>query len=213
MKRYFIIGTDTDCGKTYVTCKLLDYFNTKKQNSLAIKPIASGCMEQNGQLISQDVLKLQQHNRQAQFPICRWFYKPPISPHIAAQQVGENITVQDVATFCNQPQFNDRDFLLIESAGGLMSPINPQESWLDVLIYTQIPVIFVVGMKLGCLNHALLTIQMLNHYKISCMGWIANCIDKNMLFLTENIQTLVEKIDAPLLEVIPFGKGITTISE
>ncbi len=208
MKRYFIIGTDTDCGKTYVTCQLLDYFKKRGKRAQAIKPVASGCIEQDGQLISQDVLHLQHHNSHNHHPICRWLFKPPISPHLAAEEAGQFISAQAIADFCNDPAFSDNDYLLIESAGGLMSPLNNIETWLDVLLLSQIPVIFVVGMRLGCLNHALLTESVINTHRINCVGWIANCIDREMLVLPENIKTLSEKLKAPLLTTITHSQGI-----
>lgn len=208
MKRYFIIGTDTDCGKTYVTCQLLDYFKKQKKRALAIKPVASGCIEQNGQLLSEDVLHLQHHNSDPHQQVCQWLFKPPISPHLAAEQAGQSITAQDIVNFCNNQAFTNTDVLLIESAGGLMSPLNNNETWLDVILISKIPVIFVVGMRLGCLNHALLTELALKSHQINCVGWIANCIDKDMLALSENINTLSQKMKMPLLKIIPEGKRI-----
>lgn len=207
MKRYFIIGTDTDCGKTYVTCQLLDYFKKQGMNALAIKPVASGCVEQNGQLCSEDVLHLQHHNSDPHQQICQWLFKPPISPHLAAEQAGQSITAQGIVNFCNNQAFTTTDVLLIESAGGLMSPLNNNETWLDVLLLSQTPVIFVVGMRLGCLNHTLLTELALNTHKINCVGWIANCIDENMLALMENIETLSQKLKMPLLTINPYNRG------
>ena len=208
MKRYFIIGTDTDCGKTYVTCQLLDYFNKIDKQALAIKPVASGCEALDGQLISEDVTHLQHHNKNPKLQICQWLFKPPISPHLAAEQAGEFIAAQDIVDFCNKTEFADNDYLLIESAGGLMSPLNNNETWLDVLTLSQIPVIFVVGMRLGCLNHALLTESVLLSHQIKCVGWIANCIDPNMLLLQENIKTLAKKLHPPLLATTAYAQNI-----
>jgi dethiobiotin synthetase len=213
MKRYFIIGTDTDCGKTYVTCQLLDYFKHHHKRALAIKPVASGCLMQDGQLVSDDVRHLQRHNPVPHQQICQWLFKPPISPHLAAEQAGHYISAQDIVNYCNNPAFVNTDYLLIETAGGLMSPINNHETWLDVLVLSKIPVIFVVGMRLGCLNHALLTASALKTKNINCVGWIANCIDKDMLALPENIKTLTEKIKAPLLTTIAYAQGIEKFGE
>lgn len=209
MKRYFIVGTDTDCGKTYVTCRLLDYFKAQSKRIMAIKPVASGCIEQNGHLVSEDVLHLQRHNRDMPQQICGWQFKPPISPHLAAAQAGQLITSQAITDFCNNSAFTDIDYLLIEGAGGLMAPINSLETWIDFLTCSKIPVILVVGMQLGCLNHALLTELALKTHQIQCVGWIANCIDNNMLALQDNVKTLSQKIKSPLLAIIPFGKGLT----
>ena len=204
MTRYFIIGTDTDCGKTYVTCQLLDYFKQREKQVIAIKPVASGCLEQGDQLISEDVLHLQRHNGADVMQICPWRFKRPISPHIAAEEAGQLLSAKAIADFCCDASFVDFEYVLIESAGGLMAPLNLTETWLDVLAASQIPVILVVGMRLGCLNHALLTALALNTHQIKCVGWVANCIDKDMLALPENINTLSEKLSWPLLATIPF---------
>jgi dethiobiotin synthetase len=199
MKRYFITGTDTDCGKTYVTCQLIDYFKNRGRRVIAVKPVASGCVEQNGQLISEDAEHLQRHNGSDSIQICPWRFKPPISPHLAAEEVDERLSVQAITDFCFDEVFSDFEYQLIEGAGGLMAPLNENETWIDFLLLSHVPVILVVGMRLGCLNHALLTELALNTHKINCVGWIANCIDKDMLALSENIKTLSEKMKWPLL--------------
>lgn len=211
MKRYFIIGTDTDCGKTYVTCQLLDYLKERGQRVIAIKPVASGCLEQDGELISEDVLKLQQHNGHVQQPLCPWRFKPPISPHLAAEAVGVPLSAAAIAEFCFDEAFADFDCQLIESAGGLMAPLNHQETWVDVLLHSKIPVILVVGMRLGCLNHALLTELALNRHQIKCVGWVANCLDEHMMALSGNIKTLSEKIQWPLLATVSYNEGLTNV--
>lgn len=206
MKRYFIVGTDTDCGKTYVTCQLVDYFKKKHNKVLGIKPVASGCIEENGHLVSQDVVQLQHHNGHSQ-QINRWLFAPPISPHLAAKEVGEHVSIEALQAFCNDQSFTTVDYLFIEGAGGLMAPINEKETWLDFLNASQIPTILVVGMRLGCLNHALLTDFALNVEQVGCVGWVANCLDEDMLALTGNIETLVERMTVPLLATIPY-KGM-----
>lgn len=209
MRRYFIIGTDTNCGKTYVTCQLLDYLQKRDKRAIAIKPVASGCMEEDGELINEDVLHLQHYNGFPQKIISPWCFKSPVSPHLAAAEEGKVISAQRVAEFCYDKSFDDTDYLLIESAGGLLSPLNSHETWLDVLSYSQIPVILVVGMKLGCLNHALLTTLALKTQGIECVGWIANCFDTDMLVLPENITTLTAKLNWPLLATINYKGQIT----
>ena len=205
MKRYFITGTDTDCGKTYVTCQLLNYFKQSNQRAIGLKPVASGCAELNGQLISDDAFHIQACNDTTDLDICAWRFKPPISPHLAAAEVGEVVSAKAVLDFCNEKAFANHDYQLIEGAGGLMAPLNDNETWLDFLSYSKIPVILVVGMRLGCLNHALLTDLALKTHNIECAGWIANCLDEHMLYLTENIKTLSEKLHMPLLATIPYG--------
>jgi dethiobiotin synthetase len=204
MKIYFITGTDTDSGKTYISCQLLDYFKQQNKRALALKPVASGCHEKDGLLQSEDVLNLQKHNLDPSLKINGWQFAPAISPHIAAKQVNCRLSLQDIADFCFDEQFSQVDYLLIEGAGGLMAPLNEEETWLDFLKLTQIPVILVVGMRLGCLNHALLTDAVLNYNQISCVGWIANCLDKEMLVRDENISTLAQKMHMPQLATVGY---------
>jgi dethiobiotin synthetase len=204
MTSYFITGTDTDCGKTYVTCQLLDYFKAQKKRALALKPVASGCSEYKGQMQSEDVLNLQKHNCDSSYSINNWLFVPPISPHLAAKAMNVRLSASEIATFCFNEQFSNFDPLLIEGAGGLMVPLNEEETWLDFLELTKIPVIVVVAMRLGCINHALLTDAVLKTKQIKAQGWIANCLDENMLALDENIATLSLKMQMPLLAVLPY---------
>lgn len=198
MKRYFITGTDTDCGKTYVSCRLLDNFRQQGHRAQALKPVASGGDD--------DVLRLQEHNYNPKLKICQWSYELPIAPHIAAQQAGEELSASKIAQFCDSKAFKDFDHLLIEGAGGLMVPLNEQETWLDFLKLAKIPVILVVGMRVGCINHALLTASELENHRIEVLGWIANQIDKDMLFFDENIAYLKQKMPMPLMMSIAFNQ-------
>ena len=119
--------------------------------------------------------------------------------------MGKRLSTQAITSFCFDDAFAGLDYLLIEGAGGLMVPLNDSETWLDFLLSSRIPVILVIGMRLGCLNHALLTELALNAHRIGCVGWIANCVDENMLALSGNIKTLSEKMRLPLLATIPYG--------
>ena len=206
MKRYFITGTDTDCGKTYVTAKLLDYYT----NSVAIKPIASGCSLINNHLVSSDAEQLTKNNHLSLDEINPWRFEHPVSPHIAAQKAGKFIDVNQVASYCMNFQAPGVDTLFIEGAGGLMVPLNENHTWLDFLKITKIPVILVVGMKLGCINHALLTASVVKANEIEFAGWIANCIDPQMLSLEENINTLIGLLkSSPLGTLSYLGAFIT----
>lgn len=205
MKSYFITGTNTDCGKTYVTCQMLKALKKKLIKAMAIKPLATGCFDQDGVLVSEDALLIQQQNINQDMAICKWRFLPPVSPHIAAKEANLRITAQAIVDYCLEKPFLNHDLLLVEGAGGLMVPFNEQETWIDFLTISQFPVILVVGMRLGCINHALLTDAVLQSYGIPCVGWVANCIDKDMLYLNENIATLEEKMHMPLLATIPYG--------
>ncbi|MDF1683056.1 MAG: dethiobiotin synthase [Legionellaceae bacterium] len=200
MPRYFIIGTDTDCGKTYVTCQLLKHLNQSHQQALAIKPIASGGRG--------DIDALNQYQDPGTHSIYRWLFEPAIAPHLAAEQANQMISFEQLDTFCDIKQDSkhpNTQTLLIESAGGLMCPLNTTSTWLDYLEHSKIPVILVVGMKLGCINHALLTQLALQTRHIKCRGWIANCVDLNMQVLKKNIGTLEHKLEYPRLATLEFN--------
>ncbi|MDP3269599.1 MAG: dethiobiotin synthase [Legionella sp.] len=200
MKRYFITGTDTDCGKTYATTELLHYF----AHSAAIKPIASGCSTVDGHLINSDALSLQQLQDLTMDVINPWRFNAAVSPHLAANLEGRSLNVSDVVNYCLNLNLPRVKRLFIEGAGGLMVPLNDQETWMDFLRSSRIPVILVVGMRLGCINHALLTDAVLKMNQIECVGWIANCHDPEMMLLDENIITLKNHLKIPLLATIPY---------
>ena len=204
MKRYFVTGTDTDCGKTYVTQQLINHY----EHSLALKPIASGCQRIGSQLVSSDAQLLMHHPQVSLEQINPWRYALPVSPHIAAEHEKQEINLTEVLQYCLEFELNGLDRLFIEGAGGLFVPLNKQSTWLDFLVMSQIPVVFVVGMKLGCINHAALSLLALQVHGIECVGWIANCIDPNMLALEENISTLKSMLQPPLLAIIPYGQTI-----
>jgi dethiobiotin synthetase len=206
MNRYFMVGTDTDCGKTYVTAQWVRYLQHQGRRALAIKPVASGClMRHDGTLLSDDAQQLERANGSTDHIICPWRFLLPMSPHLAAKEAGVTLSLKAIADFCLSDAFADVDDLLIEGAGGLMVPLNAEHTWLDFLMHTRIPVVLVVGMRLGCINHALLTAMALKTHGITCIGWVANALDDTLLGLSDNIATLSEKIEWPLLAVIPFG--------
>lgn len=215
MKRYFITGTDTDCGKTYVTCKLLEFFNENQKYALALKPIASGydLLQKKENL---DLIHLQKNNNlfvknyTNKYQINKWLFPEPISPHLAASLAGIELSLEELAAWCLNYQF-EGEYLLIEGAGGLLVPLNANKSWLDFLKLTELPIILVVSLRLGCLNHALLTDYVLKTQQTNYVGWVANCMDPEMLYLKENIETLIKKMHAPLLAKMPFnGKLMIT---
>jgi dethiobiotin synthetase len=211
MKSYFIIGTDTDCGKTYVTSEIASYLLKHNYLIKALKPVASGCKIENGQKISEDALILSKYANNDD-EICPWKLTMPVSPHLAAKNDGIELSSKEIINFCTSSKFKNLDYLLIEGAGGLFVPLNSSETWVDILKIIKIPVILVVGMKLGCINHALLTAFALNQNQIPFAGWVANCIDKDMLCLKENIETLIAGINKPLLGVVPFNGKIEIIN-
>jgi dethiobiotin synthetase len=204
MKRYFITGTDTDCGKTYVTSQLINYYS----HAVAIKPIASGCFQVEDQWVSSDAQQLVNKNKLHCNLINPWRFQMAVSPHIAAQKQGTTIDLNEVAEYCLNFYLPEIETLFIEGAGGILVPLNEEHTWIDFLKKTKIPAILVVGMKLGCINHALLSYFALKTHGIECVGWIANCITPHMLAFEENIATLTRFMQVPLLATVTHKGSI-----
>lgn len=207
---YFVTGTDTDVGKTVCTKALLQAANKQNKRSLAYKPIAAGCTQTEQGLRNEDALILQQNSSvhvayDAVNPIT---FKQAIAPHIAASENKCSInltTVDQGLAFLQQQQ---AQLLLIEGAGGWHLPINNKQLFSEWVIEKQLPVIVVVGLKLGCLNHALLTTQSIQQSGLTIAGWIANHLQHDMPYVAQNIDTLKNYIKAPLLAEIPFLNNI-----
>ncbi|MFT6733694.1 MAG: dethiobiotin synthetase [Polaribacter sp.] len=205
LKKYFVTGTDTDVGKTLVICSLIHAFKKENQSVMAIKPIAAGCELIDGQLKNSDALEIIQSlddnvSYQMINPIT---LRSAIAPHIAATEEQTQLSVKYLQEQSNTSQF-DQDYLLVEGAGGWLVPLNETETLADFVVAESLEVILVVGMKLGCINHALLTIKNIESRGVKLAGWVANCINKEMMVLDENIQTLCKRINAPLLGIIPY---------
>lgn len=193
-----VAGTDTDIGKTFIACRLLEEARLRGQSTLGLKPLASG--KTNGE--NEDVRLLREastiqlpyrdHN-----PIC---LDERIAPHIAAENAGVNIDfdalISDVKT-----QLNQADFTVVEGCGGWLAPINAQYTMGDFAAALDLPVLLVVGMKLGCLNHALLSVQAIEKSGCRLAGWIANLVSGEFPYWKENIESLERRIDAPLMFV------------
>ena len=214
MMHYFVTGTDTDSGKTFVSSAVLaavsKHFagSESQKTTIGFKPIASGCEKTQQGLRNSDALSLMQ-NSTKKLPyktINPISFEPAIAPHIAAEQVGFELSAHTVKQYLNQDMFSMADFCLIEGAGGWHLPLNNQECLSEVISELNMPVILVVGMKLGCLNHALLTQAAIERDGLTIAGWVANAVDENMAVREENLESLKEMIKAPFLGFIPHLK-------
>lgn len=206
-QHFFITGTDTEIGKTHVTCLLAKHHQSQGKSVACFKPLASGAERCNNDLINDDAEKLQQaasiHLPLKQInPYC---FAPPIAPHIAAQQTGTNI---DLNIIVNHIKAVDADIVLIEGFGGWLAPVSLARGnflWQsDISRAVDAQVILVVGMRLGCLNHALLSVKQIQQDGLQLAGWIANIVDPEMANSKENIETLEQQIPHPLLNIIPW---------
>jgi len=199
----FVTGTDTDAGKTYISSALLRHFAAQGKRAIGMKPIASGAEWRDGVWHQNDVQQLMQaSNLQApQNLINPYCFAPAIAPHIAAAQVGVEIQIQTIQSALQQLR-QQADVVVVEGAGGWLVPINAQQSMADLAQALDLPVILVVNMRLGCINHALLSVQAIQHTGLPLLGWVANCRDPAMPELAENIASLRERITAPCLAIV-----------
>lgn len=206
MQTFFITGTDTGVGKTTVACQLLTEAAHQGLRALGFKPIASGATQINNRRINSDASQIQQaSNVDCAYELINPFcFTTPIAPHFAAREEGVSLTVANVLAHTEKVMALSPDVLLIEGAGGWLLPLNDHETMADYVKALDIPVIVVIGMRLGCLNHALLTIASIRQAEIPIAGWIANQLTPDMLAYEENLNWLQQKIDAPLMQEVLF---------
>lgn len=199
---YFITGTDTGVGKTLVSCALIYAFAAQGKRVVGFKPVAAGC---DDAYHNDDANQLRAAStvRATYGQINPYCFPHPIAPHLSARHAGVRIEFSRI--FASYDELaGQSDEVIVEGAGGFCVPLNEKQDSVDLARQLEIPVIVVVGMRLGCLNHALLTLRAIAEAQIECAGWIANVLDADMLALQENIDALRERIQAPLLGVIPY---------
>ena len=215
MRGYFITGTDTDVGKTWVTAGLLQAINEQGLSTIAMKPVASGCKIIDDKLRNADAECLMQHmNTQAEYSdVNPYSYEPAIAPHIAANQVGEKIQLEKINQTAERLA-KHADVILIEGVGGWAVPLNETQTVADLALELQLPIIMVVSIRLGCINHALLTEQSIRASGLILAGWVANMCDSTDVVKEENIHALQQRLNCPLLAQIPLLNkfDITTLS-
>jgi dethiobiotin synthetase len=204
MPGLFITGTDTGVGKTLVATALLSAYASQGLVTAAMKPVASGCEHTSAGLRNDDALRLQgQATLDIDYSTLNpYAFAPAIAPHIAARQAGISIDLPRlVETYASLAA--RADVVVVEGAGGWYVPLDAQHSMADLARDLALPVILVVGMRLGCINHALLTAAAIRTEGLPLTGWVANTIDPDMPCLVENLHTLQQTIHAPCLGVIP----------
>ncbi|GAA0790691.1 dethiobiotin synthase [Marinobacterium sediminicola] len=210
-KRFFIAGTDTDAGKTLVTTGLLAAANRQGLRTMGLKPVAAGCEQTPDGLRNSDALQLQQTasvklSYEQVNPIA---FEPPIAPHIAAEQEGRALSADRLAAYCRGAMMQPADLVLVEGAGGWRVPLSMRESLARLPQLLELDVILVVGMKLGCINHAILTAEAIARDGLRLAGWVANHIDPAMSCPDENLATLERLFRAPLLGRVPWLEAPT----
>ena len=202
---YFVTGTDTGVGKTLVSAALLHAFAAQGLRVIGMKPVAAGCEWRDGEPYWEDVVQLQAaSNIEAPLQSCNPYrFDPPIAPHIAASLAGIRIELAAIHRAYTDLQ-NHADTIIVEGAGGFCVPLNESDTMADLAQQLALPVILVVGMRLGCINHALLTVQAILNQGLVLAGWVANQLDPDMQVREENLATLQHHIAAPLLGILPF---------
>ena len=200
---FFVTGTDTGVGKTLVAAGLLLAAGQRGLITGAVKPIAAGCDEQghnDDALMLQAAVNLELSYQQVN-PVA---LAPAIAPHIAAAQAGRQISATRLAGYCRGVMNAGADFVVLEGAGGWRVPLNQRETLADLAVQLQTPVILVVAMRLGCINHALLTAEAIRHDGLPLAAWVANTCGERMSHYQENLDTLRSLLPAALLGEVPY---------
>lgn len=203
---WFITGTDTGVGKTLSSSALLEALGQAGIRAIGMKPVASGAEpDATGMLVNDDVAHLQAASR-IEAPasaLCPYLFRLAIAPHLAAVAEGREIALEPIlAAYAALRQ--RADTVVVEGVGGFRVPLSPGFDTADLAQALGLPVILVVGMRLGCLNHALLTIEAIQARGLTLAGWVASSIDPDMLAAAANLDTLHRYIDAPLLGHVPY---------
>ena len=202
---FFVTGTDTGVGKTLVSCAMLHRLRARGLRALGMKPVAAGVEVTPEGPVNPDVVALR---KASSWPaplsqVNPYCFEPPVAPHLAANAAGVRIEIASILQ-AFQMLRGSADAIVVEGVGGFLVPLNEREDAADMAVELALPVVLVVGMRLGCLNHALLTQQAVAARSLRLAGWIANSIDPQMARFDGNLQALRERIAAPLMGVIPY---------
>ena len=201
---FFVTGTDTEIGKTLVSAALLHAMQAQGLRSVGMKPIAAGAEMRDGVLHNEDVdMLVAAASVKAELAlVCPYLMQTPAAPHIVAELEQVKIELPHIINSYQQLR-EQADVVIVEGVGGFCVPLNAQVTAADMAQALDLPVILVVGMRLGCINHALLTVEAIAARGLRLAGWVANTVDANMLYPQENIAALRERIAAPMLGHIP----------
>ena len=210
MNSCFVTGTDTGVGKTWLTLGLMTVLKGKGLRVAGMKPVASGAAMTKDGLRNDDALKILSHCSKEMLyedvnPYC---FRSPLAPHVAAQEDGATIEI-DVIEQAYKRLCGQTDAIIVEGIGGWRVPLSEGLQTADMVRRLQIPVILVVGLRLGCISHALLSTEAIRHDKIKMLGWVGCQVNPDYRGLRETIDTLSCSIQAPLLGVVPhlYGAG------
>jgi len=208
---FFITGTDTGVGKTLITCALLHALAARGRRVVGMKPVAAGAAATVEGLLNDDVRLLREaSNVQAPLALINpYCFAAPVAPHLAAEQAGITIDLANIESAFLQLRAR-AESIIVEGVGGFCVPLNRSEDGADLARRLQLPVLMVVGVRLGCLNHALLTLKAINDEGLVLAGWFANRIDNEMKLPEHNIAALQERLGAPMFADVAFSPSITS---
>ncbi len=201
----FVTGTDTGVGKTWVSLGLMASLQAQGFSVVGMKPVSAGCERTPEGLRNEDALLLQRQSTLVQpyervNPVA---FKPPIAPHIAAGEVGARIDFARLRRAYEKLALS-ADLCVVEGAGGWLVPLSPRRSFADLVEQLGLPVVLVVAIRLGCLNHALLTVESIERHNVSLIGWVANLTAPETARAEQNIEALEKRITAPRIATVKF---------
>lgn len=205
---FFITGTDTGVGKTWFTVLLMRYLQAQGHHVNGMKPIASGSEQQGPRLVNEDAEAILHAcsgslDYDTVNPLA---YAPPIAPHIAAQQAGRPIDLDQIlAAYTHLTA--DSDVLVVEGVGGWRVPVNAEQSLVALVRRLQLPVILVIGLRLGCINHALLTAESIRNDGVPLFGWAISELEKDYLYKAETLATIENAVGCPMLGEVPHSES------
>jgi len=202
---FFVTGTDTAVGKTLVTCALLHAYAAQGQRAIGMKPVAAGAVEGPDGLLNEDVSQILAASnvaapRSLVNPYC---FRLPVAPHIAARDAGVDIDLHRIQRAYDELVMLG-DKVIVEGVGGVCVPLSETEDTMDLALRLKLPMLLVVGMRLGCLNHALLTASVIRACGLTLAGWVANHIDPTMPYAEANVVALTKRLRARLVARIEY---------
>lgn len=204
---YFVVGTDTGIGKTHATCALLHALARRHARVCGMKPIAAGGVDTPDGFASEDSIA---HRAASTMRVPPELDNPillpdPVSPHLAAARAGRTISIPALVDAFNALRAR-ADAVVVEGAGGFLVPLSPTQTGADLAVALQLPLVLVVGLRLGCLNHALLTVEAIRARGLVLAGWIANRVDPDFLLPDDNLAYLKAHLGAPLWADLPHAR-------
>ncbi len=209
---WFVTGTDTGVGKTRVAAALIAALCARGQQVAPMKPVASGCVPTKAGLRSEDALGLLAACARHDYDytdVNPYAFLPPVAPHLAACDAGVDIRIDEILR-CHARLRRRAQCVVVEGVGGWCVPLGNTTTTIDLARALALPVILVVGVRLGCINHALLTQESIAHAGLPLAGWVANGIDAYIDRFDEIVETLRERLPAPLIGVMPHESANAT---